>query len=56
MAGPRWPPRRMKWAGARLSALAAWLGGHCVEAAAMEATGVFWETPLDALAEAGVEV
>ena len=39
-----------------LAALADWLRDHRVAAAAMEATGVYWETPFDALAAAGVEV
>ena len=39
-----------------LAALSAWLCAHRVEAAAMEATGVYWETPWDALTEAGIEV
>ena len=32
------------------------LCAHRVEAAAMEATGVYWEAPWDALTDAGVEV
>ncbi len=39
-----------------LSALADWLRGHGVEAAAMEAAGVYWETPFEALAAAGIDV
>ena len=39
-----------------LAGLSAWLCAHRVEAAAMEATGVYWETPWDALTEAGIEV
>ena len=39
-----------------LAELSAWLCAHRVEAAAMEATGVYWEAPWDALTEAGVEV
>ena len=39
-----------------LAGLSAWLCAHRVEAATMEATGVYWETPWDALTEAGIEV
>ena len=39
-----------------LAGLSAWLRAHRVGAAAMEATGVYWEAPWDALTEAGVEV
>ena len=38
-----------------LAALVAWLTGHRVEAAAMEATGIYWHTPWQALTDAGVE-
>ena len=37
-----------------LAALAGWLRSHGVTAAAMEGTGVYWETVYDAVAEAGV--
>ena len=37
-----------------LAALVAWLTSHRVEAAAMEATGVYWHTPWQALTDAGV--
>ncbi len=39
-----------------LAALSGWLAGHRVEAAAMEATGVYWEAPLEALTAAGIAV
>ena len=39
-----------------LRELAGWLRGLGVSAAAMEGTGVYWEAPHDALAEAGIEV
>ena len=38
-----------------LAALVAWLTSHRVVAAAMEATGVYWHTPWQALTDAGVE-
>ena len=38
-----------------LEALVAWLTGHRVEAAAMEATGVYWQAPWRALAAAGID-
>ena len=41
---------------AGLAGLTAWLRARRVEVAAMEATGVYWEAPWDALTEAGVEV
>ncbi len=39
-----------------LGEMAGWLGGHRVTAAAMEGTGVYWETPYEALEAAGIEV
>ncbi len=36
-----------------LAALAGWLRGHGVTAAAMEGTGVYWETVYDAVAGTG---
>ena len=39
-----------------LEALAAWLLEHEVSAAVMEATGIYWEAPHDALEQAGIEV
>ena len=48
--------RRFDALASGLSALAEWLAGHRVEAASMEATGVYWEAPFDALADAGIEV
>ena len=38
-----------------LAALVAWLTGHRVEAATMEATGIYWHTPWQALTDAGIE-
>ena len=38
-----------------LADLVAWLTGHRVETAAMEATGVYWHTPWQALADAGIQ-
>ena len=38
-----------------ITALVDWLLSHDVVAAAMEATGIYWETVFDALAGAGVE-
>lgn len=38
-----------------LAALVAWLTGHRVEAAAIEATGVYWQAPWNALAHAGIK-
>ncbi len=37
-----------------LAALVAWLTSHRVVAAAMEATGVYWHTPWQALTDAGI--
>ena len=48
--------RRFEALPSGLRELAGWLRGHGVEAAAMEGTGVYWEAPHDALAEAGIEV
>ena len=39
-----------------LRELVAWLRQEQVEAAAMEATGVYWQAPFDAIREAGIEV
>ena len=36
--------------------LVAWLRGHGVTGAAMEATGIYWELPYDALEDAGIRV
>lgn len=36
--------------------LVAWLLGHGVTAAAMEATGIYWELPYDALEDVGIRV
>ena len=38
-----------------LAALVAWLTSHRVVAAAMEATGVYWHTPWQALTDAGIK-
>ncbi len=48
--------RRFDALAAGLAELARWLAGHRVEAAAMEATGVYWETPFEALRAVGIEV
>ena len=37
-----------------LQALVAWLLGHRVSAAVLEATGIYWETPYEALEGAGI--
>ena len=39
-----------------LTELVAWLQQQHVEAATMEATGVYWQAPFDAIKEAGIEV
>lgn len=39
-----------------LRALVAWLVGQRIEAAVIEATGVYWRTPWDALTAAGIQV
>ncbi len=39
-----------------LGALSDWLLEHRVSAAVMEATGIYWEAPYDALERAGIEV
>ena len=38
-----------------LDEMAAWLNSHGVEAAVMEGTGVYWQTPFEALEKAGIE-
>ena len=38
-----------------LTELVAWLTAHGVAAAAMEATGVYWQAPWEVLTEAGIE-
>jgi len=38
-----------------LSALTQWLASHRVTAAAMEATGIFWQAPWEALEAAGID-
>ena len=40
---------------AGLDALTQWLASHRVTAAAMEATGIFWQAPWEALEAAGIE-
>lgn len=37
-----------------IAAMAGWLASEGVEAALMEGTGIYWEAPFDALAEAGI--
>ena len=53
---PRCETRRFDALAPGLAALSAWLCEHRVAAAAMEATGVYWEAPWDALTAAGIEV
>lgn len=53
---PRCETRRFDALAPGLAALAEWLSGHGVEAAAMESTGVYWEAPWNALTQAGIEV
>ena len=48
--------RRFEALPAGLGRMVGWLRGHRIEAAAMEGTGVYWEAPYDALADAGMEV
>ena len=48
--------RRFEALPAGLVRMVGWLRGHRIEAAAMEGTGVYWEAPYDALADAGMEV
>ena len=48
--------RRFEALPAGLGRMVGWLRGHGIEAAAMEGTGVYWEAPYDALADAGMEV
>ena len=60
LSGAGGPPaaetRRFEALPSGLRELAGWLRGLGVSAAAMEGTGVYWEAPHDALAEAGIEV
>jgi len=60
LCGAAGPPesetRRFEALPAGLRELVGWLVGHGVSAAAMEGTGVYWEVPHDALADAGIEV
>ena len=37
-----------------IAAMAGWLASEGVDAALMEGTGIYWEAPFDALAEAGI--
>ena len=53
---PRCETRRFDALAPGLAALSAWLCERRVAAAAMEATGVCWEAPRDALSAAGIEV
>ena len=54
-AEPRFETRMFNALASGLAALIAWLTGHRVEAAALEATGVYWHTPWQALTDAGIE-
>ena len=52
---PRCETRMFSALASGLAALVAWLTRHRVVAAAMEATGVYWHTPWQALTDAGIE-
>ena len=52
---PRCETRMFSALASGLAALVAWLTGHRVGAASMEATGVYWHTPWQALTNAGIE-
>ena len=52
---PRCETRMFSALASGLVALVAWLTRHRVVAAAMEATGVYWHTPWQALTDAGIE-
>ena len=52
---PRCETRMFSALASGLAALVAWLTGHRVGAASMEATGVYWHTPWQALTDAGIE-
>ena len=54
-AEPQFETRLFNALASGLAALVAWLTGHRVKAAAMEATGVYWHTPWQALTDAGIE-
>lgn len=54
-AEPRFETRMFNALASGLAALIAWLTGHRVAAAALEATGVYWHTPWQALTDAGIE-
>ena len=52
---PRCETRMFSALASGLAALVAWLTGHRVGAASMEATGVYWHAPWQALTDAGIE-
>ena len=52
---PRCETRMFSALASGLAALVAWLTSHRVVAAAMEATGVYWHTPWQALTDAGIK-
>ena len=52
---PRCETRLFSALASGLAALVAWLTSHRIVAAAMEATGVYWYTPWQALTDAGIE-
>ena len=54
-AKPRAETRLFNALASGLAALVDWLTGHRVKAAALEATGVYWHTPWQALTDAGIE-
>lgn len=55
VAEPRFETRMFNALASGLAALVDWLTGHRVGAAALEATGVYWHTPWQALTDAGIE-
>ncbi len=54
-AEPRFETRMFNALASGLAALVDWLTSHRVGAAALEATGVYWHTPWQALTDAGIE-
>ena len=54
-AEPRFETRMFNALASGLAALVDWLTGHRIKAAALEATGVYWHTPWQALTDAGIE-
>ena len=54
-AAPTCETREFNALDSGLKSLVAWLHSHRVEAAALEATGIYWHTPWQALTDAGIE-